>query len=101
MTDLVAGLSEASFALLIISNCGIKMFFPEVRPSDFGKIQFRVCKLIEKEIADAVFAAGPDHEFRIGKLAGREKFLKRMLIDLFDAESSFFHFEGDVLYCVQ
>ena len=44
---LLADLTEASLSRLIIKYCLVKILFSKVRPSNVGKIQFSIRKLVK------------------------------------------------------
>ena len=83
--DLFAGLAKTPFPVLVVEDGLIKVLFPEIGPPDLGKIELGISQLVEEEIADPVFAAGSDHEFRIGKSAGTEITLQSILVNGFHA----------------
>src|SRR6185437_287949 len=63
--------SVAPLAPAIISYRLFEVHLPEIRPQRRGKHELRIGALPQQEVADPLFAAGPDQQIRVGNI-GRE-----------------------------
>jgi hypothetical protein len=77
----LAQAAEAPLAVTVFQERLEQVNPPEIGPERRRHVEFGVGELPEEEIADAVFAAGADHEIGIGQAGGIERRGNRGLID--------------------
>jgi len=64
--DLFLGEAEAAVPLAVGIQGGQEVFFPEIGPQGVGDVEFGIGRLPEEKVAQAVLAAGADHQVRVG-----------------------------------
>src|SRR3974390_128616 len=86
--ELLRNPAESALALGEELECGVQMRRRELRPQRIGKIQFRIGKIPQQEIADPAFAAGADQEIGIGNAGRGETAADLRLVDVRKVEGS-------------
>ncbi len=82
--------SKPSLSSLVVEYSFVKMLFSEVWPANLRKIEFCISQLVQKKVADPVFAAGSYHQFGIRKTASNKVLLQSILVDILNSQLSFF-----------
>src|SRR3979409_2379297 len=76
--DLLAGASEAAFALLVRGDRRIQRDGVEIRPQHVGEIKLGVGELPKQKIGDSLLAAGADEKVRLRRIRHREIRVERL-----------------------
>src|SRR5271156_6475306 len=72
LAELLAGAAEAPFPPAVGGEGILKRGGVEIRPQRIREIQFRISKLPEQEVADALLAARTDEQVGLGCVAHRQ-----------------------------
>ena len=95
--DLLAGLAETAFALLIAPNGLAKLFFIEVGPVGVTEVELSIGALPKQVIAQTALATRTDKEVRVRQERGVERFVDGLVVDIFNTESALLNTTGDFL----
>ena len=74
--------TEAAMAAGELEQGGVERVRTEVRPERVAGVELGVGRLPDQEVGEALLAAGPDDQVRVGQAGGVERAADRGLVDL-------------------
>src|SRR5262245_29870808 len=70
--QLLAGPPEAALALLVRDDRPVETGGVKIGPQGVGEVELGIGQLPQHEVADALLAAGPDEQIRLGSVVERQ-----------------------------
>lgn|SRR3989338_6071468 len=86
-----------SFPRSVLFKYPVEYRFTKIRPVGIDEKKLTVGSLPQKEIREALFAAGADDEIRIGHISSPQVFLERLFGDLLTGRCEFLRSRCDLL----